>query len=73
VRRDKIQRDRAGKILASLKERFGEKFICEIDHDSKLVFATDIDTRTLEELRSRCRSTPAPSGNRCSTTASTST
>ena len=51
VRRDKIQRDRAGKILASLKLRFGDEFICEIDHDSKLVFATNIDTRTLEELK----------------------
>ena len=51
ARRDKIQRDRATKILASLKQRFGEDFICEVDHDSKLVFATDIDTRTLEELK----------------------
>jgi len=51
VRRDKIQRDRAGKILATLKRRFGEEFICEIDHDSKLVFATNIDTHTLEELK----------------------
>ena len=51
ARRDKIQRDRAAKILASLKQRFGEDFICEVDHDSKLVFATDIDTHTLEELK----------------------
>jgi hypothetical protein len=51
VRRDKIQRDRATKILASLKKRFGDEFICEIDHDNKLVFATDIDTHTLEELK----------------------
>ena len=51
VRRDKIQRDRASKILALLKLRFGQEFICEIDHDNKLVFATNIDTRTLEELK----------------------
>ncbi|MBT3202214.1 MAG: PDZ domain-containing protein [Phycisphaerales bacterium] len=51
ARRDKIQRDRASKILASLKKRFGEKFICQVDHDNKLVFATDIDTRTLNELK----------------------
>jgi hypothetical protein len=51
LRRDKIQRDRASKILASLKLRFGEEFICEIDHDNKLVFATNIDTHTLEELK----------------------
>ena len=41
----------AAKILSALKERFGEGFICEIDHDSKQVFATDIDRRTLSELR----------------------
>jgi len=51
VRRDKIQRGRADKILASLKLRFGQEFICEIDHDNKLVFATNIDTHTLEELK----------------------
>ena len=51
VRTGKIQRDRAAKILASLKRRFGEDFICRIDHDSKLVFATDIDAHTLEELK----------------------
>ncbi len=51
VRRDKIQRGRAAKILATLKKRFGDEFICEIDHANKLVFATDIDTRTLEELK----------------------
>ena len=51
MRRDKIQRGRAARILASLKRRFGEDFICEIDHDSKLVFATDIDTHTLKELK----------------------
>ncbi|MDP6046183.1 MAG: PDZ domain-containing protein, partial [Phycisphaerae bacterium] len=50
-RRDKIQRDRAEKILAGLKKRFGDKFICEVDHDNKLVFATDVDTRTLRELK----------------------
>jgi len=50
-RRDKIQRQRADKILASLKKRFGPGFICEIDHDNKLVFATDVDTRTLKELK----------------------
>ena len=51
VRRDKIRRDRAAKILASLKKRFGENFICQIDHDRKMVFATDIDARTLNELK----------------------
>ena len=50
-RRGQIQRERAGKILAGLKKRFGEGFICEIDHDSKLVFATDVDRRTLNELQ----------------------
>ena len=51
ARRGEIQRQRAAKILAGLKARFGEGFICEIDHESKLVFATDVDRRTLGELR----------------------
>jgi len=50
-RKGEIQRARARKILASLKERFGEAFICEIDHENKIVFATDIDRRTLGELK----------------------
>jgi len=51
ARKGEIQRARAGKILASLKEHFGEGFICEIDHENKIVFATDIDRRTLGELK----------------------
>ena len=51
ARKNQIQRARADKILAALKKRFGQEFICEVDHDSKLVFATDIDARTLGELK----------------------
>jgi len=51
ARKDRVQRARAAKILAGLKERFGEGFICEIDHANKMVFATDVDRRTLSELR----------------------
>jgi len=51
LRRDKIQRDRAEKILADLKKRFGDDFICRIDHVNKLVFATDVDEHTLNELK----------------------
>ena len=51
ARKNQIQRARADKILAALKKQFGDGFICEIDHESKLVFATDIDARTLGELK----------------------
>ncbi len=51
VRRDEIQRARAEKILASLRKQFGTGYICLIDHDNKLVFATNVDSRTLEELK----------------------
>ncbi|MCP4377334.1 MAG: PDZ domain-containing protein, partial [bacterium] len=51
ARREQVQREQASKILASLKKRFGKDFICEVDHDRKLVFATDIDARTLKELK----------------------
>jgi len=51
ARKDQIQRERAEKIHAELRERFGEGYICEIDHASKLVFATNIDRQMLTELR----------------------
>jgi len=50
-RKDEIQRRRADKILQQLKDRFGEGYICEIDHENKLVFATNVDRQTLEELK----------------------
>jgi len=50
-RNAEIQRDRAERIQAELTRQFGAGYICEIDHARKLVFATNIDRRTLEDLK----------------------
>ncbi|KKM69308.1 hypothetical protein LCGC14_1452120 [marine sediment metagenome] len=50
-RNEQVQRRRAEKLTESLRKRFGEGYIVEVDHPDKLVFATDIDRRTLEELK----------------------
>jgi hypothetical protein len=51
ARRDEIHRGVAEKRLASLKERYGEDYIIEIDHANKLVFATNVDRKTLDDLQ----------------------
>jgi len=53
ARQEEFQRQRAERIRARLRKRFGDGFAYEIDHDNKLVFATDVDRQTLEELRQR--------------------
>lgn len=45
------QRRAAEKVVADLKKRFGEGYICEIDEERKLIFATNIDRTTLDELK----------------------
>ena len=51
ARRDEIHRGVAEKRLADLKERYGEDYIIEIDHANKLVFATNVDRKTLDDLQ----------------------
>ncbi len=51
LRKDEIQRARAEKILAQLRQRFGADYLYQIDHDNRLVFATNTDRQTLTELR----------------------
>ena len=51
ARSAEIQRARAEKIREDMRETFGEGYIIEVDHDNKLVFATNIDRRTLGKLR----------------------
>jgi len=51
ARNEEIQRARAERIHAALSKRFGAGYLCEIDHANKLVFATNIDRRTLDQLR----------------------
>ena len=51
ARREEIQQTRAKRLLKSLREQFGDDYICEIDHANKLVFATNVDRQTLNELK----------------------
>ena len=53
ARRDDIQRQRGVKIEAELKTQYGKNYICAIDHEHKLVFATNIDQRTLDEVKAQ--------------------
>ena len=53
ARKDEIQRQRAAKIRDHLREQFGAGYLYEIDHDRKLVFATNVDAQTLAEMKQR--------------------
>ncbi len=50
---EKVQRERAGLVRDALVERFGKDYAYEIDHDRRLVFATNVDSGTLEEMKRR--------------------
>ncbi len=52
ARREEIQKTRAEMILTTLKEAHGDDYLYDVDHESRLVFATDVDQRMLEELKS---------------------
>jgi len=51
ARKDAVLRQRAETLLAELEEEFGEGYFCEVDHDNRLLFATNVDRRTLDDLR----------------------
>ncbi len=53
ARRDEIQRRRAERVRDRLREEFGAGYLYEIDHERKLVFATNVDRQTLEEMKTR--------------------
>jgi hypothetical protein len=53
ARRDEIHRERAEKIRRTLRDRFGPDYLYGIDHERKLVFATNVDSQTLEDMRRR--------------------
>ena len=50
---DQFQRQRADKVRNALAKQFGQDYAYEIDHDRKLVFATNIDSQTLTEMKDR--------------------
>lgn len=47
------QKRRAEKIYDKLKAEFGEGYLYGVDHDMKLVFATNTDQQTLDDLKHR--------------------
>ncbi|HUT59571.1 MAG TPA: PDZ domain-containing protein [Phycisphaerae bacterium] len=49
--RDDIQRRRAAKVYDALKKQMGEGYAYQIDHDSRLIFAANVDQGTLKEIR----------------------
>jgi tetratricopeptide (TPR) repeat protein len=51
ARREQIQRGRAEMILEALKENHGDDYLYDVDHETRLVFATDVDRRMLDELK----------------------
>jgi len=52
-RKDELQRRAAGRVLAWLKRELGGGYIFDLDEKHKLVFATNIDARTLASLKQR--------------------
>ena len=50
---DQFQRQRADKVRDALAKQFGQDYAYEIDHDRKLVFATNVDNQTLTEMKDR--------------------
>jgi tetratricopeptide (TPR) repeat protein len=52
-RKDEIQRRVADRAVAAFRKRFGEKYLYEVDAQSKLIFATNTDQETLEVLKKR--------------------
>ena len=51
ARKDEFQRAAAERVVAALKARFGDNYLYQIDPDQKLIFATNVDARTLAEMR----------------------
>ena len=53
AREERIQRERAEKIRSELRAKFGQDYYCQIDHERKLVFATNVDRQTLDDMKAR--------------------
>ena len=50
-RKDGLLRSKAEQILVSLREELGDDYLFDIDHEQRLVFATNTDRRMLDELK----------------------
>jgi tetratricopeptide (TPR) repeat protein len=53
ARKDQIHREQAAKVRDRPRKPFGDGYLYEIDHDRKLVFATNVDRRTLDDMKRR--------------------
>jgi len=53
ARREEIQRSRAERIHADLVEEFGKGYLYGINDSLRIVFATDVDERTLGEMKTK--------------------
>jgi tetratricopeptide (TPR) repeat protein len=51
ARKDAYQHKAADHAVAALKSRFGDSYLYEVDDADKLVFATNIDRATLDDLK----------------------
>jgi hypothetical protein len=51
ARREQIQRQRAQLLQEAMKKRLGEGYIYEIDDAHRLVYAANVDARTLAEIK----------------------
>ena len=51
ARKDEWQRRAAENVVEALRRRFGEDYLYEADFEQKLIFATNVDAQTLEELK----------------------
>ncbi|MFP4355867.1 MAG: TPR end-of-group domain-containing protein [Phycisphaerae bacterium] len=51
VKRQNLLRTNAEKVLSDLRAQLGEDYLFEIDHKQKLIYATNIDRRMLNDLK----------------------
>lgn len=51
AQKDQWQRRAAERSVEKLRTRFGEDYLYSVDFDQKLIFATNVDEQTLEELK----------------------
>jgi hypothetical protein len=51
AKRDEWQRRAAEAVLEALRQRFGEDYLYAVDSEQKLIFATNVDEKTLDTLK----------------------
>ena len=51
AKKDDYQRKAAGRIAAGLRQRFGPKYVYEVDHDRKLIYAAGVDAGAFQQVK----------------------